>query len=106
VNSNLVFNWRKRALAALSVAPEASAVSVGPRRDDASPSSAGSCEFIPIGVFAEADDGKAPLAAERMPAAAGGASSRRAALPRPDTDERPGVIATVVRQLRIDFALF
>jgi transposase len=79
VNANLVFNWRKRALAASSVAPEASAAVVGPRRDDASPSVAAGYEFIPIGVFAEAADGKAVLATELVPAAAGGASSRRAA---------------------------
>jgi transposase len=92
VNANLVFNWRKRALAASSVAPEASAVAVGPRRDDASPSATGGCEFIPIGVFAEATDGKAAVVAERVPAAAVGGSSRRAASPRPGMAERPGVI--------------
>jgi transposase len=92
VNANLVFTWRKRELAASSVAPEASAVTVGPRPDGASPSVTGRCEFIPIGVFAEAADGKAALATELVPAAAGGASSRRAALPRPGMDERPGVI--------------
>jgi transposase len=90
VNANLVFTWRKRA--ASSVAPEASAAVVGARRDDASPSVTGGCEFIPIGVFAEADDGKAALAGRHVPAAAGGASSRRAASPRADMNERPGVI--------------
>jgi transposase len=92
VNANLVFTWRKRELAASSVAPEASAVTVGPRPDGASPAVTGRCEFIPIGVFAEADNGQAALAAERVPAAAGGASSRRAASPRPGMNERPGVI--------------
>lgn len=92
VNANLVFNWRKRALAASSVAPEASVAVVDPRRDDASPSAAGNCKFIPLGVIAEADDGKAAVAAERVPTAAGGASSRRAASPRPGADERLGVI--------------
>ena len=91
VNANLVFTWRKRALAASSVAPEANAAVKSPRRDGALPSVVAGCEFIPIGVFAEADDGKAALVGERV-AAAGGASSRRAASPRPDTNERPGVI--------------
>jgi transposase len=90
VNANLVFNWRKLAGAALSAAePNALAVS---SQANASLAAAEHCEFIPIGVIGRSEDEEPALGASRSSTVVGGTSSRRETLPRPDMDERPGVI--------------
>jgi transposase len=92
VNANLVFNWRKIALAASPAITEVSGSAARPP-DDASPAAAGeACDFIPIGILGQAETvAPAPMTGA-SPAVVGGASSRRAASPRPGLDERPGVI--------------
>ena len=92
VNANLLFNWRKAARVASSAATAAVSASAAPAAAEAQPGAPQACEFIPIGVFGSAKDGASALAVGSSPAVAGGASSRRATLPRPDLEERPGVI--------------
>ena len=90
VNANLVFNWRKLARAALSAAePNALAVS---SQANASLAAAEHCEFIPIGVIGQSEDDEPAPGAIPSSTVVGGTSSRRETLPRPDMDERPGVI--------------
>ena len=90
VNANLVFNWRKIARAALSVAePNALAVS---SQANASLAAAEHCEFIPIGVIGRSEDEEPALGGSSSSTVVGGTSSRRETLPRPGMDERPGVI--------------
>ena len=51
------------------------------------------CEFIPIGVIGRAEDEEPALGAQPPSTeTAGGTSSHRETLPRPGTNERPGVI--------------
>ena len=54
MNANLVFNWRKLARAALSVA-ELNALAVSSQAN-ASLAAAEHCEFIPIGVIGRSED--------------------------------------------------
>ena len=91
VNANLVFNWRKLARAASSVAePNVLAVS---SQANASLAVTEHCEFIPIGVIGRAEDEEPALGARPSSSAAvGGTSSHKETLPRPGMDERPGVI--------------
>jgi transposase len=90
VNANLVFNWRKTARVAVSVAePNASAVTL---RANALSLAAEHSELIPIGVIGRAQDEEPALVAGPSSTVVGDASSRRETLPRPDMDERPGVI--------------
>lgn len=91
VNANLVFNWRKIARAAVSAA-ESNALAVSSQAK-ASLAAAEHCEFIPLGVIGRAEDEEPALGAKPSSAEADdGTSSRRATLPRPGMDERPGVI--------------
>lgn len=92
VNANLVFNWRKMALAASPPITEVSSSATRPP-DDASPAAAGeACDFIPIGVLGQAETVEPVLMTGASSAVVGGASSHRSASPRPGMDERPGVI--------------
>ena len=92
VNANLVFNWRKMALAASSAITGGSS-SAAPPPDDSSRAVAGeACEFIPLGVLGEAEPVEPALITDASSGMVGGASSPRSALPRPGMDERPGVI--------------
>ena len=90
VNANLVFNWRKAARASSSAA----AVSESDVRaqEDARPTTADACEFIPIGVLGRAEDSASDRAVGPSPAVVSETSSRRTSLPRPGMEERPGVI--------------
>lgn len=91
VNANLVFNWRKMALAASSAITGSS--SAAPPPDDSSRAVAGeACEFIPLGVLGQAEPVEPALITDPSSGVVGGASSPRSALPRPGMDERPGVI--------------
>lgn len=92
VNANLVFNWRKMALAASPPITEMSSSATRPP-DDASPAAAGeACDFIPIAVLGQAETVEPVLMTGASSAVVGGASSHRSASPRPGMDERPGVI--------------
>lgn len=104
INANLLFNWRKMALAASSVATEVSTSAAHLRRD-AVPPVTGVAAFIPIGVVDQMEDGEAALTAGVASAMVGGTSSRRSAPPRPGMDERPGVIEIELSdgtRLRVD----
>ena len=90
MNANLVFNWRKLARAALSVA-ELNALAVSSQAN-ASLAAAEHCEFIPIGVIGRSEDEEPVQVASSSPREVGGRSSHRESLPRPDMDERLGVI--------------
>lgn len=92
VNANLVFNWRKMALAASPATTEVSGSAARPP-NDASPAAAGEASnFIPIGVLGQAETVEPALIIDPSSAVVGGASSHRLASPRPGMDERPGVI--------------
>jgi transposase len=83
LNANLVFAWRRILQPAPAIAVAASAQTL-PASSNEPPSGAEAPEFIPIGVFALADD----HGSELPPAAAAG----RAPAPRTALEERPGVI--------------
>ena len=82
LNANLVFAWR-RILQPAAVAGEGSARSL-PASSDLPPSGADASEFIPIGVFAPAED--------HGPGWRGVAGPERANTARLPMNERPGVI--------------
>ncbi len=95
LNANLVFNWRKASWATggSSVSTEPSTVAPV-RGDDAA-------DFVPIGMFARADDEEPAVIAR--PAAS--ASSRGTAAVRPAMAERVGVIEVELvdgTRLRVD----
>ena len=91
VNANLVFTWRKAALANAAAATETSA-SARRAQGHPSPPAGGSCEFIPIGVVGRPDDGPSAVIAGPSAVVAAGPSWHAAASSRPRTDERPGAI--------------
>ncbi len=98
MNANLLFNWRRSARA---VAAAGSGASAEVARLEAGPSATEPCEFVPIGVFARADD--------EGPAFATGAASAparaTAALSRPGLQERAGAIEIELgngTRLRVD----
>jgi len=92
VNANLLFNWRKAARASSAVATAAVSASAGSTAAEAQPGATQACAFIPIGVLGSAEDGASALAVGSSSVVAGGASSRRATLPRAGLEERSGVI--------------
>jgi transposase len=104
VNANLVFNWRKMALAASAASPEVSRSAARPL-SDASPPVAEPCDFIPIGILGRAEHSEPTPMAGPSSAVVGAASSHRSASPRPGMDERPGVIEIELAdgtRLRVD----
>ena len=105
VNANLVFTWRRAARTAPSPVLIGSNAPTACRQGDASPAATAPCAFIPVGVFGRAQDGEPALAVGGAPAAVGGTPSRRATLPRPRMDDRPGVIEIDLAEgvrLRVD----
>ncbi len=94
MNANLVFTWRKAARARRASSAAAVEVSaMGARsQGDATAGATEPCEFIPIGVFGRAENGESALAVGAPSAVVSASASRRTTLPRPDMDERPGVI--------------
>jgi transposase len=88
-NANLVFTWRRAAQAASSVG-----VAGAPAREqpDAAPSASGSCEFIPIGVFARTEDEEPAFTTGSSSLHTGESARHAAAAPRPDLTERAGTI--------------
>lgn len=83
LNANLVFAWRRILYPAAAIAGNGSAGSV-PACLDLPPTGAAGPEFIPIGVFAPAED--------CGPGSRAPAAPRRAKTARSPMDERPGVI--------------
>jgi transposase len=92
VNANLVFNWRKTARAVSSATATQVTASAARLQQDAQPNATAACEFIPIGVLGRAAEGDAALAVGSSLAVVSETSPRRATLPRPAMEERPGVI--------------
>jgi transposase len=95
VNANLLFNWRK----ASSGGPTASAEPVAPVRGNAD------SDFVPIGVFARAEDEGPAVIAGASPLPAATLQSRDAAALRPAMAERVGVIEIELAdgtRLRVD----
>jgi transposase len=90
LNANLLFNWRKAALAS-PVATAAEIASSAVPLPSAASAAAGPAEFIPIGVLGRADDEGPALVTVSSPAVAQ-PSAARAALARRSMEERPGVI--------------
>ncbi len=104
VNANLVFNWRKMALAASPASPAVSRSAVR-RRSDALPPVAEPCDFIPIGVLGRPENSAPAPTAGPSSAVVGAASSHRSASLRAGMDERPGVIEIELAggtRLRVD----
>ena len=101
-NANLVFTWRRAALAA-TAQPGAAPVRVSPKTP---PAALAACEFIPIGVFACTDDKEPALATTRVSSPSTGESARRpAAASRPAPEERAGTIEVDLvdgTRLRVD----
>lgn len=90
-NANLVFTWRRAALAAAGAAAQPGAT---PQRlpPPATPSAPEPCAFIPIGVFARTEDEEPALAAESLSIGAGESARRPAAASRSAPEERVGLI--------------
>ena len=88
-NANLVFTWRRAALAA-AAQPGAAPVRVSP---ETPPAALPACEFIPIGVFARTEDEEPALATTGFSPPSTVESARRpAAALRPAPEERAGTI--------------
>ena len=97
LNANLVFNWRKASWA--TGGPSASTSPVAPvRGDDAA-------DFVPIGMFARAEDEEPAVIARASPRPPASASSRGTAALCPAMAERVGVIEIELvdgTRLRVD----
>jgi transposase len=88
-NANLVFTWRRAALAA-AAAPEGVPVRVLPATPPSLPER---CEFIPIGVFARTEDDDPGYATtESSSLRTGESAARPAAAARPALEARAGLI--------------
>jgi transposase len=90
-NANLVFTWRRAALAAAAGAaaqPDTASVQLPPETTSSAPEP---CEFIPIGVFVRTED-EVPALATGSSAAPNGKSASRQAAAHPAMEERAGLI--------------
>ena len=87
LNANQVLNWRKATSTPAETAPMAVCLPAS-----ASPCVTGVADFVPIGMFARAQDEGPALIAGASPAAVSPAPSGGAAPRQPAMDERPGVI--------------
>jgi transposase len=97
LNANLVFNWRKASWA--TGGPAATAEPGAPVRGN------GDAEFVPIGVFARAEDEGPAVIAGASPGPTTTMPSRGAAALRPAMAERVGVIEIELAdgtRLRVD----
>ena len=99
LNANLVFNWRKASWATGGPSGSTEPSTVAPvRGDDAA-------DFVPIGVFARADDEGPAVIAGASPRPAASPSPRGAAALCPAMAERVGVIEIELvdgTRLRVD----
>ena len=99
VNANLVFNWRKASWATGGPSASTEPSTVAPvRGDDAA-------DFVPIGMFARAEDEEPAVIARASPQPPASASSRGTAARCPAMAERVGVIEIELvdgTRLRVD----
>jgi len=89
VNANLVFAWRRMLQAATAADRSRRTLPTCP---NAASSGVDAPEFVPIGVFARADDDGPGLRAHAAPIAIAATAPGRTGVARPAMDERPGVI--------------
>jgi transposase len=87
LNANQVFNWRKATSTPAETAPMAVCLPAA-----TSPRVTSVADFVPIGMFARAEDEGPALIAGASPAPVSAAPSDGAAPRQPAMDERPGVI--------------
>jgi transposase len=90
LNANLVFAWRRMLQPATVTADDTSPCLLA--CSEAPPPAVDPPEFVPIGVFARADDDGSGLRAQGPPVALAATASGRPGVARPAMDERPGVI--------------
>jgi transposase len=92
-NANLVFNWRRAALAAVAAAAAQPGAAPAQLPPDATPFLPKPCEFIPIGVFARAENEEPGFGTtESSSPRTGSSAARPAATARPTLEERAGLI--------------
>ena len=90
--TSLIYRWRRDAMPRETVVAAVRPEAAGPTRPGEPRVATSGLEFVPIGVWGQAEDGGPALVARPSAAEMAPSLSGPAPLPRPAMEERPGVI--------------